>query len=495
MDADTQADTRKRRIDDLFGYFISHARRVRRALGSVPERVPLTEPTEGVHNDGRDNVDHDYICYVGDEIRIPDTGMAYKVLGRLGSGTFGQVLKCKSTTEGRFVALKVVKRTEASPELRHEAEEEVRILRLLSRTPAVVRMLDSFVHHGHLFIALELLGPSLLRVLEEDGQPGLPVDFIRDVTQQLLEALQHLSDVPLIHGDMKPENVLLVDSHRPLVRNPQVKVIDFGGSQHCERVAEAEDFTIQTLPYRAPEVLLGLPYTCAADMWSLGCICAELFLGESIFPHSDTEHDVVRRTVDLIGPLPPHMLRAGRNTELYFRRIGPRCPLEDAAADGGHWLRFLSRLTAWVRGIFDLSAACASETNGTSELTGGRFRSGTDVGECDYQLRRQGQDGDNVPLEQAINHTNYEIVRTWASVPQRLRRDELERQRDSRRCLLDFLRRTLRINPDERWTPSRASRHNFFAAAHKSSVRRRSGARQTAAATSAMELVRSEANR
>jgi len=75
---------------------------------------------------------------------------------------------------------------------------------------------------------------------------------------------------------------------------------------------------IQSRFYRSPEVLLGLSYTTAIDMWSLGCICAELFLGLPIFP-GHSEYDQVCRHVEILGLPPVAMLEHGRNTRKYFR--------------------------------------------------------------------------------------------------------------------------------------------------------------------------------
>ena len=97
-----------------------------------------------------------------------------------------------------------------------------------------------------------------------------------------------LQQLGLIHADLKPENIMLVDPARQPYR---VKVIDFGSASHVSK-AVCNTY-LQSRYYRAPEIILGLPFSEAIDMWSLGCVIAELFLGWPLYPGS-SEYDQVR---------------------------------------------------------------------------------------------------------------------------------------------------------------------------------------------------------
>lgn len=100
--------------------------------------------------------------------------------------------------------------------------------------------------------------------------------------------LHFLQQLGLIHADLKPENIMLVDP----VRQPyRVKVIDFGSASHVSK-AVCNTY-LQSRYYRAPEIILGLPFGEAIDMWSLGCVVAELFLGWPLYPGS-SEYDQIR---------------------------------------------------------------------------------------------------------------------------------------------------------------------------------------------------------
>jgi dual specificity tyrosine-phosphorylation-regulated kinase 2/3/4 len=91
-----------------------------------------------------------------------------------------------------------------------------------------------------------------------------------------LQALKYLRDENVIHCDLKPENILLKSPDKS-----GIKVIDFGSSCFSnERIYTY----IQSRFYRAPEIILGIPYTTAIDMWSFGCILAELYTGFPLFP-------------------------------------------------------------------------------------------------------------------------------------------------------------------------------------------------------------------
>merc|ERR1719375_2084692 len=132
-----------------------------------------------------------------------------------------------------------------------------------------------------------------------------------------------LRQASVIHCDLKPENVLLSN-----MQHTKVKLIDFGSA--CFENHAVYSY-IQSRFYRSPEVLLGLPYTSAIDMWSLGCIWAELFLGLPIFP-GHSEFDQVCRIVEVLGVPPSHMLEAAKNTRKFFRREESPAKSEDGGS-------------------------------------------------------------------------------------------------------------------------------------------------------------------
>ncbi|KAG5192481.1 kinase-like domain-containing protein [Tribonema minus] len=308
----------------------------------MPRRV-LTNPPKGVGNNGHDNADANLICCVNDELEAP--GTRYVVLDLLGQGTFGQVFRCQDTNTRKVVAVKVVKN---KPAYRAQADIEIRVARLLNDTfdpdnsRHIVRLLDSFAAHNHLCLVFELLSINIYELLKTNQFRGLPLPMIRSFTKQMLEALAALEAAHVIHCDLKPENVLMVSKlhrgggsgcggggARPAAA---IKLIDFGSA--CWEGNTMYSY-IQSRFYRSPEVLLGLPYDGAIDMWSLGCMCLEMFLGLPIFP-GVSDHNQISRIVEMVGLPPEFMLQNGRDTLKFFRRerVVTRPPGEGAWGAG-----------------------------------------------------------------------------------------------------------------------------------------------------------------
>ncbi|TWW68157.1 Homeodomain-interacting protein kinase 3 [Takifugu flavidus] len=204
----------------------------------------------------------------------------YEVLDFLGRGTFGQVVKCWNRGTGEVVAVKILKN---HPSYARQGQIEVSILARLSGENAdehnLVRAFECFQHRSHTCLVFEMLEQNLYDFLKQNKFSPLPLKVIRPVLQQVATALKKLKSMGLIHADLKPENIMLVDP----VRQPyRVKVIDFGSASHVSKAVCST--YLQSRYYRAPEIILGLPFCEAIDMWSLGCVIAELFLGWPLYP-------------------------------------------------------------------------------------------------------------------------------------------------------------------------------------------------------------------
>ena len=146
----------------------------------------------------------------------------------------------------------------------------------------------------------EVLSHNLYDLLKMTDFSGLKMDVIRRMTIQVLNALRVLGEEKIIHCDLKPENILL--------RHPEqcgVKLIDFGSS--CFEGKTIYTY-IQSRFYRAPEIILGYPYTGAIDMWSLGCIIAELYNGFPLFA-GDTEAEQIALIMEMKGVPPINLIK------------------------------------------------------------------------------------------------------------------------------------------------------------------------------------------
>ncbi|XP_075885244.1 homeodomain-interacting protein kinase 1-like [Nelusetta ayraudi] len=238
----------------------------------------------------------------------------YYVQAFLGEGCFGQVVKCLKVSTGEMVAVKMIKENSMTP----EARNEMAMLEYLRKFDAdrfnFVKSNDGFIDHDIVCFDLEMLELSLVEFIELKPTKCLSVKEIRPILQQMATTLEFLSNHGIVHTDIKPDNIMLVD----LVNQPlRVKMIDFGLARHVSQ-AQWGSF-LQPLCYRAPEVILGIPYTTAIDMWSLGCVVAELFLGRVLYRGS-CEYHMLRNMVNTQGQLPQKLLNHGLKTKWFFRK-------------------------------------------------------------------------------------------------------------------------------------------------------------------------------
>ncbi|XP_034552970.1 homeodomain-interacting protein kinase 2-like isoform X2 [Notolabrus celidotus] len=238
----------------------------------------------------------------------------YLVRSYVGEGCFGRVAKCLKTATNETVAVKVMKHKDFTL----QAENEVEILKKLRAFDPdrynFVKFYDSFVDSGNICLEFEYLDVSLWHYLEKKPAYTLTVKEIRPVLYQMGITLQLLKNQGLAHSDLKPDNIMLVDHINQPMR---IKMIDFGLA--CYFTETKCGTYMQPRHYRAPEVILGSPFTAAIDMWSLGCIAAELYLGHVLYPGT-CEYDMIRQILQTQGQFPFRTLNAGLKTRTFFKR-------------------------------------------------------------------------------------------------------------------------------------------------------------------------------
>ncbi|XP_046861919.1 uncharacterized protein LOC124455275 [Xenia sp. Carnegie-2017] len=135
------------------------------------------------------------------------------------------------------------------------------------------------------------------------------LNSLRRIAFQVTQSLIVLSSLNIIHADIKPENILFTDASRK-----NVKLIDLGNAIYCvhkEMSLYFDSFELQTVFYRAPEVMFGLPFVYQIDMWSLACVLAELYLGEPLFLATSKE-EILEQIHSLLGPLPLSPYQEGK---------------------------------------------------------------------------------------------------------------------------------------------------------------------------------------
>ncbi|XP_072342354.1 cyclin-dependent kinase 6-like [Scyliorhinus torazame] len=200
----------------------------------------------------------------------------YELIAEIGEGAYGKVYKARDLeNNGRFVALKRIEIPRTQEGIPFIVIREVAWLKQLEvfDHPNVIRLFN--VDLGaqtdqlmKLTLVFELIEQDLSTFLTKVHKPGLPHNKVKDIMVQLFRGLDFLHSNRVVHRDLKPQNILVSNSG-------QVKLADFG-------LARVYSFNmaltpvVVTLWYRAPEVLLYSRYTAAVDIWSVGCIFAEI---------------------------------------------------------------------------------------------------------------------------------------------------------------------------------------------------------------------------
>lgn len=215
--------------------------------------------------------------------------------------------------------MKVIKNTK---DFFDQSLDEIKILELLRQTGKcheknILEMKTFFYHREHLIIVTELLRQNLFEfgkfITDSDEEPYFTRPRLCYITRQVLIALDFVHNMGLVHSDVKPENILLSSYSRV-----QVKLIDFGSSCY---LTDRQSSYIQSRSYRAPEVVLGLPYNGKIDMWSLGCVVAEMYSGDVTF-QNDSIVSMLSRIEAICGPFPRHMIAQGRQSNRFFTKSG-----------------------------------------------------------------------------------------------------------------------------------------------------------------------------
>ncbi|XP_036386543.1 dual specificity tyrosine-phosphorylation-regulated kinase 4-like [Megalops cyprinoides] len=242
---------------------------------------------------------HDHIAY------------RYEVLEKLGQGSFGLVLKCLDHKTKELVAVKVIHNIKSA---KHMALKELEILDVIRREDQenqynVIHMKEHMYFRNHICIVFELQGMDLFKLIKKNNFHGFSLSQTHHYATSLVTTLQMLHRHKIIHCDLKPENILL-----PKKGHRNIKVADFG----CSFYEYQKGYSyVQTRFYRAPEVILGLPFGTAVDMWSLGCILAELYTGIPLFSGT-SEADQLACFMEVLGMPPEEIVQAAPRKKIFF---------------------------------------------------------------------------------------------------------------------------------------------------------------------------------
>ncbi|KAJ2958970.1 hypothetical protein NQZ79_g5524 [Umbelopsis isabellina] len=237
----------------------------------------------------------------------------YHVHANLGRGVFSSVVKASDAeSNNEDVAVKIIRNNET---MYKAGMKELNILKkLMDADPEdkkhIIRLRRSFEHRNHLCLVFESLSMNLREVLKRYGKDvGINIKAVRVYAQQLFLSLSLLKKCNILHADIKPDNILVTESKNTL------KLCDLGSASD---VAE-NDITPYLVSrfYRAPEIILGVPYDTAIDVWSVGTTLYELYTGKILFP-GRSNNQMLKHIMDVKGKFSAKMLRKGQFTEQHF---------------------------------------------------------------------------------------------------------------------------------------------------------------------------------
>ncbi|KZZ95693.1 Protein kinase-like domain protein [Ascosphaera apis ARSEF 7405] len=236
----------------------------------------------------------------------------YHVTQNLGKGMFSSVVRAIDSHTNKPVAVKIIRNNDT---MRKAGMKEIEILQQLKDADPedrkhVIRFECHFDHKGHLCIVFENLSMNLREVLKKFGRDvGINLKAIRVYAHQMFLGLSLFRKCGILHADLKPDNLLVNESRNIL------KVCDLGSASSASE-NEITPYLVSRF-YRAPEIILGIPYDYAIDMWSIGCTLYELYTGKILFT-GRTNNQMLRAMMECRGQFPPKFLRKGTLTYAHF---------------------------------------------------------------------------------------------------------------------------------------------------------------------------------
>ncbi|KAK3625445.1 hypothetical protein LTR56_014300 [Elasticomyces elasticus] len=279
----------------------------------------------------------------------------YEALQRIGKGVFSYVWLAKDLQQQSYVVLKFLTRDRYSG--KHDIFE-VEILQRVVREQTqlgdeiatnVIKLLDVFDLSGpngtHRCIVMPVLGCTIKTQAERFPDRRIPVSIMKEIVRQLLTGLAFLhNQCGVIDTDLQPNNILFEIGEGEIERmargefasavtptiTPEepgrIQIIDLGVASWIDKHLSDR---IQPVHLRAPEVILGAPWGPPVDIWSLGCLVIEFVMGHLAFPAEGskecgwTSEDAhLAQHMEILGPMPPELLKRGRWTHKYFDSQG-----------------------------------------------------------------------------------------------------------------------------------------------------------------------------
>lgn len=259
-------------------------------------------------SDNWDDPEGYYIIRAGDILK-----KKFVIKDVLGQGVFANVVRAQDNSQpNSTVAIKIVRNNEL---MYKTSLKEISILREINEADPenkyhCVKFLSNFMHKGHLCLVLESLHMDLRVVLKKYGKNhGIHMKALISYTRQLLMALRLLKKIGIVHADIKPDNILVNEKKNVL------KLCDFGSAAKIDD-NEPTPYLVSRF-YRAPEIILGVPYNHGIDIWSTACTVYELATGKIMFTGC-SNNKMLKCFMDMKGRIPTKLIKKGKFKDQHF---------------------------------------------------------------------------------------------------------------------------------------------------------------------------------
>lgn len=324
----------------------------------------------------------------------------YHVQANLGKGMFSSVVRALDNQTNQLVAIKVIRNNES---MLKAGTKEMEILEKLADADPedkkhMIRLERSFTHKGHLCMVFENLSINLREVLKKFGRDvGINLKAVRSYAQQMFMGLSLLRKCNILHADLKPDNILVNEARNLL------KICDLGSAGDASE-NEITPYLVSRF-YRAPEIILGIPYDFAIDTWSIGCTLFEMYTGKILFT-GRTNNQMLRSIMECRGKFSLKLLKKAEFGAVHFDDIDLNFRSMERDKVTG---REVTKLINFVKPTRDLKS---------------RLLAGIGVGS-----------GNKVIAESELKEVN---------------------------LFADLLEKCLSLNPEKRITPAEALKHPFI---------------------------------
>jgi len=219
----------------------------------------------------------------------------------------------------------------------------------------MIRLERHFEHKGHLCMVFENLSINLREVLKKFGRDvGINLKAVRSYASQMFLGLSLMRKCNVLHADLKPDNMLVNDTRNLL------KICDLGSASDSSE-NEITPYLVSRF-YRAPEIILGMPYDSAIDVWSVGCTLYELYTGKILFT-GRSNNQMLRSMMECRGKFPTKMLRRAQFAHVHFDDMANLKSVEQDKLTGKDTVKILT----FTKPTRDLRTRLVGSSKGMSD--------------------------------------------------------------------------------------------------------------------------------